>query len=294
MITVKGRDLLIPERERYIGTAYDNNSEIRMIQIDRAGVNGVDLSALSFRLDLEYKNGKKDTALLEKEVDEEKILLTWNITKGILQLPGTLFANIRAADTQGSVKWASFRAALYVEDTINTPGDYTGDLTEFEQLETRIDKKIGEMDALADSLNDAEEIRQKNEEIRQEQEEIRQKNEIEREKKTQAVIDTFGQAIGEAKDAARLAESWAVGGTGIRPGEDGNNSKYYCYQSKAEADRAKNEADRAAAYSDLIIPTFHINWETMELIQETAAKGLKFFLTKEKVLCMEYNVEVAS
>lgn len=35
-----------------------------------------------------------------------------------------------------------------------------------------------------------------------------------------------------AEDSAKLSESWAVGGTGIRPGEDDNNSKYWSEQSK--------------------------------------------------------------
>lgn len=291
MITVKGRKLIIPEGEQYIGTPYDNNSEIRTFQIDRTGMNGVDLSALSFRLDLEYKGGKKDTAFLEKTVDEEKIVLLWNISKGVLQEPGTLFANIRATDTQGSVKWASFPAAMYVEKTIDTPSGYNGSLTELEQLELRIDKKMEQMDAWAGSVDNQEEARQKNEQVRQSQEETRQKNEIEREKKTQEVINTFGEAIGEAKDAAKLSESWAIGGTGTRAGEDGNNSKYYCGQSQAEADRAKLEANKAAAYADMIIPTFRIDWNTMELIQESAAKGLRFYMTSEKELRLEYEQE---
>lgn len=291
MITVKGRVLTIPEEERYIGTPYDDNSEIRTFQIDRTGMNGVDLSALSFRLDLEYKGGKKDTALLTKTVDEEKIVLLWNITNGVLQEAGTLFVNIRATDTLGTVKWASFPAAMYVEKTIDTPGSYDGSLTELEQMEAEIDKKMEQMDAWADSVDSQEEIRQENEQVRQSQEEIRQKNEIEREKKTQEVINTFGEAIGEAKDAAKLSESWAVGETGIRPGENENNSKYYCSQSQVEADRAKEEADKAAAFSEIVPPVFRINWETMELIQETAATGIRFFLTEDKELCFEFTKE---
>ena len=291
MITVKGRVLTIPEEERYIGTPYDDNSEIRTFQIDRTGMNGVDLSALSFRLDLEYKGGKKDTALLTKTVDEEKIVLLWNITNGVLQEAGTLFVNIRATDTLGTVKWASFPAAMYVEKTIDTPGSYDGSLTELEQMEAEIDKKMEQMDAWADSIDGQETERQENEQVRQNQETERQKNEIEREKKTQEVINTFETAIGEAKDAAKLSESWAVGGTGTRDGEDGDNSKYYCSQSQAEADRAKEEADKAAAFSEIVPPVFCINWETMELIQETAATGIRFFLTEDKELCFEFTKE---
>ena len=291
MIVVKNRVLLIPETERYIGTPYDNNSEIRTFQIERAGSNGVDLSALSFRLDLQYKSGKKDTALLTKEVTEEKIFLNWGITNSILQEPGTIYINIRATDTAGGVKWTSFQAAVYVEHDINTPGEQGNGLTELEQLEARLDKKMEQMDTWADSIDEQETGRQENEQVRQNQETERQKNEIEREKKTQEVINTFGTAIGEAKDAAKLSESWAVGGTGTRDGEDGDNSKYYCKQSQAEADRAKIEADKAAAFSEIVPPVFRIEQETMELIQETAATGIKFSLTEEKELCIEFAKE---
>ena len=42
-----------------------------------------------------------------------------------------------------------------------------------------------------------------------------------------------------ADDAATLAESWAVGGTETRPGENTNSSKYYCDQSGTYAHTPK-------------------------------------------------------
>lgn len=41
-----------------------------------------------------------------------------------------------------------------------------------------------------------------------------------------------------ASNSAELSESWAVGGTGSRSGEDSNNSKYYAEQAKKSADQA--------------------------------------------------------
>lgn len=90
--------------------------------------------------------------------------------------------------------------------------------------------------------------------------------------------------------AATLAESWAVGGTGSRAGEDGNNSKYFSDQSKADADRAKEEADRAAQYASIVPPTFHIDFVTMELIQDTQGSGITFTLDENKVLSFDYVV----
>lgn len=42
-----------------------------------------------------------------------------------------------------------------------------------------------------------------------------------------------------AADSATESESWAHGGTGTRPGEDTDNSKYYSQQSKGSSDAAK-------------------------------------------------------
>lgn len=284
MIVLKGRQMTIPKLERYIGTAYDDNSEMRTFRIDRTATNGVDLSGLSFRLDLEYENGEKDTAYLETEVQEEYILLTWEVVNNVLQVPGTVFANIRGTDTRGSIKWSSFKGAFYVEDNINTPGSYTGKLTELEQAETRIDAKI-------DQMEDVEAQRVANEAVRQAQEEDRQEAEAERqqaEKTREDLASTFPSAIAGAYSAARLSESWAVGGTGSRTGENSNNSKYYAMQSGAEADRAERAALLAEQYVDIIPPKFHLDLDTMELIQDTEAQGIEFSLDENKNLLFEY------
>ncbi len=49
---------------------------------------------------------------------------------------------------------------------------------------------------------------------------------------------------------ATLSESWAVGGTGTREGEDVNNAKYYAQQSAASATTAGQKADAAMEQAD--------------------------------------------
>ncbi|MBS6883927.1 MAG: hypothetical protein KH195_11810 [Clostridiaceae bacterium] len=49
---------------------------------------------------------------------------------------------------------------------------------------------------------------------------------------------------------ATLSESWAVGGTGTREGEDVNNAKYYAQQSAASATTAGQKADAAMEHAD--------------------------------------------
>ena len=155
MIFLRERQLIFTNRENYIGTPYDDNSENRIIEMDRVSGNGVDLASLTFRMDLKYKNGGKDTCILEKEIHEDKILLMWKIENNMLQVPGTMFINIRAFDEEGYVKYSSFQAAVYVEPIINTSGSYTGKLTELEQLEIRIENKIGEIGNSAEKALEA-------------------------------------------------------------------------------------------------------------------------------------------
>lgn len=60
----------------------------------------------------------------------------------------------------------------------------------------------------------------------------------------------------QSDDFSKLSESHSHGGTGVRPGEDTDNSKYWSEQSRAEYERVKNEADRASMYADFVEPDF--------------------------------------
>ena len=187
MILVKNRELLFSNREQYIGTPYDNNSEIRIFSIDRLQMGGVDIAELSFRLDLKYaKTNTPDTSLLDKQITDDKVYLTWTIVNSVLQVTGPVFVNIRATDSTGTVKWSSYQAVVYVEEAINTPGSYTGGLTELEQLEKRIEEKTETLDA-----NEGE----------------RQANEIKRQQNTAAAIARVDTATNRANTASEGAEA---------------------------------------------------------------------------------------
>lgn len=153
MIIVKNRELLIPANERYIGTTYDTETENRIFQVPRYSQRGVDLAALTFRLDIQYANESYDTVVLDKEVGEDFVILTWGITSATLQVPGTMYIGIRAIDNEATVKWSSFSAAMYVERHLNTPGNYGGSLTEIEQMEQDHQYMKGVVDELKEHLD---------------------------------------------------------------------------------------------------------------------------------------------
>ena len=78
-----------------------------------------------------------------------------------------------------------------------------------------------------------------------------------------------------ADASASLAESWAHGNTGARPEENTDNASYWSQQSKTDADRAKEEADRASQYSQITAPDFYLDIETGALYQKGGA-GVDF------------------
>lgn len=85
-----------------------------------------------------------------------------------------------------------------------------------------------------------------------------------------------------ADDAATLAESWARGGTGTRPEENTNSSKYYCDQSGTYAQNAKNDADRAAQYSQIVAPSFYFDPGTSSLYIK-AGVGVDFIVVESRI-----------
>lgn len=73
------------------------------------------------------------------------------------------------------------------------------------------------------------------------------------------ILDNATVQAANSAGSAVTAKSWAVGGTDSRAGEDTDNSEYYSRQAKTSAGSAKNEADRAAQYSQIIAPGFYFD-----------------------------------
>lgn len=137
MIIVKGRELLIPENERYIGTNYDAGMENRVFRIARFSQSGTDISDLTFKINLTYDNSVLDRAVMSKEVDDDYIYLTWTVTEAQVAVTGTVFVCITGNDTNDTVKWSSFQAAFYTEKSLGDDID-----TAYHELVDRLDQEI--------------------------------------------------------------------------------------------------------------------------------------------------------
>lgn len=60
---------------------------------------------------------------------------------------------------------------------------------------------------------------------------------------------------GNVRNMSEASQSYAIGGTGTREGEDTDNAKYYNQQASDNADRAEEAAERASAVADVGVAT---------------------------------------
>lgn len=162
-----------------------------------------------------------------------------------------------------SAEIQAFRDAVYGEEVrgsmislaekVNADGENA--LTEVAEQVTRID---GIATEATQALNDANTA-------------IDRANDAITEAET--TLNEGAQQVQQAADSAKLAESWTRGLTGVRPGENTNNSEFFSMQSKTEADRAKEEADRAQQYAGITIPNVYISFESRDL-EYTSAEDI--------------------
>ena len=104
-----------------------------------------------------------DTALLTSEIQDDYVVLIWEITANQTNVPGTVFVSIRGTDDSGDQRYASFPGVFYVEKNVYAPKDYAGNLSELEQLENnsiaarkKVDTLYRGYDDLEAAIEDAE------------------------------------------------------------------------------------------------------------------------------------------
>lgn len=240
MILVKNRQLLFSEEERYLGTTYDENSTNRIFRLERINEDGKDLASLDYNIDLIYmKDLTTDTAQLEKTVDDRYVYLTWLVSDISFSKPGAIKINLRGKEASGIVKWSSFQDIVYIAETGSPITPPEGSLTELEQIENQ-------MSALSTSLQNAESERVTAEQERETAEQGRAAAESERQYEFEQTMGEFDEDKAQLENWAKLSKSYAHGGSGVREGEDTDNSFYYMQQAGSQASAAATSASAAA------------------------------------------------
>lgn len=152
--------------------------------------------------------------------------------------------------TQGGYAWVTFRGTS--EDrVITTKAEkipvhlaYIPDSAGNSQPITpsELDQILQQLDGLEDTL---EEDRQAAESAAEQAAASAQEAAEEAEQAGNSA-QSSGENAGAAERWSRTAESWAVGGTGTRTGEDTDNAKYYAQLTRDDAQQAQEDAQNAA------------------------------------------------
>lgn len=159
IIINKDRSAQIPQSERHIGFEKDHLVEKRLIYI-------VDSTIKDFTFKLDIENSSDIVSLtplaegvasliafgLSKngETFPTGKLLQWDITQDVLGTGGVIVAQLRAFDQDGTHVWHSEKMEFTAGDSVHAVKDASdkATLTEFEQIEARVEKALASMDAL--------------------------------------------------------------------------------------------------------------------------------------------------
>lgn len=228
MIIVKNRQLLFSNRENYIGTSYDNNSTNLAFKLDRVNEDGYDMSGLSFMLKLKYSDdGTSDAVLLQSDVSDTAITLYTALPATMMSHEGTHLVQLIGFDESGTFKWSSYQNVLYIENALAAVPVSAENLTVLEQYEAKISGEIKKLETSETKRESAETERSEAEKLRASAETERAEAETERKNAESKRVEVVTALTENYNTASLMAMSYAVGGTGVREGEDKDNAKYY-------------------------------------------------------------------
>ncbi len=145
LITVNGnRSVYVPESDRHIGFENDNLVEQRLFEICDASLFG-----FSFKLDIENTMDVVD--LVPFAETENSRIYSWDITSGAIGKGGIIKTQIRAFDASGERVWHSEWIDFVANESINATKKLDDEriITEFEQLETRVQTAVNTTEASA-------------------------------------------------------------------------------------------------------------------------------------------------
>jgi len=131
MITIKGRKLIIPSTDTFIGFEGDNKVNTIIFSL-----SDLTLSEFDFKLDIK-SNNEVGIVDLVKTIEDNQIILTWEVLKE--HIPnGILYMQLRAFNGNEQV-WHSEIGHLRVGNSINATDYFPPELpSEFEQMEQRV------------------------------------------------------------------------------------------------------------------------------------------------------------
>nr|DAY33012.1 MAG TPA: hypothetical protein [Caudoviricetes sp.] len=268
MIKVRSKTLFISGEEQSIAAVGEAETTVREFSIDRLSGDGIDLANLIFKLNIRYVGTKQsDRSDLEKIVTDDSIILRWLVSSVTLSHPGTAFIQLDAFDREGSCRWKSYQAAVYIEKSLDSVVVSRSTLSELEQLEKKFETiGVGEAarveaekkrivaeekreeaeekrnQSLANIVSEEEKIKAVSEEVKGYRDSIKEDKEaVSRDRKD--VVSVRSEVISAMNTAQQYASSAEASKASVI--SEGNKIKEATIAIKNEATTARNEAVNA-------------------------------------------------
>ena len=145
MITVKSdRTAYISQGDRHIGYENAHLVEERLFEI-------CDASLVDFSYKLDIKNTLDIVDLKPVTKTEDTVIVKWEITSSVIGDGGIIKVQLRAFDESGERVWHSEVMDFFADASINAEKEANQEriLSEFEQLETRVDAAVRRIESSA-------------------------------------------------------------------------------------------------------------------------------------------------
>ena len=250
-----------------INFEYDSLNQKLIITLEDGTKQEVDMESLVSEYEffdtetigfIKQEDGKITANIKNGSVTEEK--LQPNYLAAIKQQANIVIINAQKAEENAKIseRWAVGREEVpeSLEDNSKYYAEQSRNSSE-QAKQSEVNAKQSE-NVANESANLASQS-EKNAKIS----EINTKESEKSAKESEDLAREYMQSALESSEQAKLSES---------------NAKQSEINANTSAERAKKEADRASQYASVIVPTFHVNWDTMELIQENTGKGIEFSL----------------
>lgn len=241
------RQVKFPASVQRLGVQYDHLAEKVTFEADRY-VDGVDLA--QHTIAVQWANGENGGIYPVTEIDlgvDGKILFNWTISGNMTQNATALAFSIHFY----SVLDGQFTYSLYTVPTSKeitaglaagereggniTPDEIAVYVQRMSDLNKEISATMQQIAAKAAEVSDLADAAGESAAASAESEQASYSNSDAATKSAQAAAASAQEARNSADAIAvqvSLAQSYAVGGTGNRPGEDTDNAKYYMEQAR--------------------------------------------------------------
>ena len=268
-------------------TKQDGSEVTYDTKLEKIAIN-FEYDSLNQKLIITLEDGTKQEVDMESLVSEYEFFDTETIGF-IKQEDGKITANIKNGSVTEEKLQPNYLADI--KQQVNHSLQYSKISEENAKLSERW--AVGR-ENYPESIEDnskyyAEQSRNSSEEAKQSEVNAKQSENIAKESTESASQSEINAKISEenaktseinAKESENLARGYMQ--SALESSKEAKQSEVNAKESEnianTMADKAKQEADRAEQYSSVIVPTFHIDYSTMELIQENTGKGIEFSL----------------